>query len=143
LYARQVGADTQVGDVSDNWAMTIYVSSPQIPYILTFEDTDRDEVAREIQRSIVGATETIEVPGTTDYFEEVVPPLVIALDAADAAFVINWGQVAFVEITEDDPNEVTPEAFQRPYLELSSSDGVLDEADEEFEDDFEEGAEAG
>ncbi|WP_020106623.1 hypothetical protein [Nocardia sp. 348MFTsu5.1] len=117
--------------------MTIYVSSPQIPYILTFEDAERDDVAREIERSIVGANETIAVPGTSDYIEEVVPPLVLTLDADDSAFVINWGQVAFVEITEDDPNEVAASAFQRPYLELSASDEAIDDDDEDFDEDTE------
>lgn len=117
--------------------MTIYVASPQIPYILTVEDAERDDVAREIERSIVGASETIAVPGTDDYIEEVVPPLVITLDAEDSAFVINWGQVAFVEITEEDPNEAAPGAFQRPYLELSSSHEIVDDEfdDEDFEED--------
>ncbi|PXW30690.1 UNVERIFIED_CONTAM: hypothetical protein DES50_107169 [Williamsia faeni] len=116
--------------------MTIYVSSPQIPYILTFEDVERDDVAREIERSIVGASEAIPVPGTSDCIEEVVPPLVLTLDADDSAFVINWGQVAFVEITEDDPNEVAPGAFQRPYLELSASDEAIDD-DDDFDEDTE------
>lgn len=106
--------------------VTIYASSPQIPYVLRFEDCTRAEVASDIEEWIEGGTEVVadnkEILG---YREVPFTALVDQGDTDDSAYIINWSQVAFVGVTETDPNEGCQSADRFPYLELCVNRQVM------------------
>jgi hypothetical protein len=111
--------------------MTVYVSSPQIPAVLTFEDESVDEINTFIGREMSGYLDLVdeetanqseietEVRHGTDgeqlYFLKR-PPAVQTYDLEHEIFTIDWGRVAGVRIAETAPDHHLPAGQRLPRL---------------------------
>lgn len=101
--------------------MAYYVSSPQLPMVYTFEDCTKTEVQDYVEDLMLGTSrraddpakdEELESEGFVIKSEAGAPriarrgPWVETLDAEDPdpSYVIDWGRVACVAITDADPD---------------------------------------
>ena len=102
--------------------MTVYVSSPQIPAVLTFEDDTLDEVNRFIRHEMDGYLEptdeetahssphdfeTRDEGGEKLYFLKF-PPVTQEYGLEDQIVTIQWSRIASVRVADTAPDRHLP-----------------------------------